>query len=200
MNELKDRGCWNDDIGSLDYQQGQDLFVTGKAAMLFGNDTFLAGWAQIMGWDKIAVMLMPRYADGKMADDYISASQGWGITSWSEHPQEAADFLVFMHTPERVNAFFKTVGVLPADDRLDTSLITQPVLQQVFEWDTTRGGANMENFIPTMMDEQANYVGVQLLFAGDTTPEELGQLTEDVNAKWREQNPDAVTNFEKWAK
>ena len=200
MKELKDRGCWNDDIGSLDYQQGQDLFVTEKAAMLFGNDTFLAGWAQIMGWDKIAVMLTPRYGDGQMADDYISASQGWGITSWSEHPQEAADFLVFMHTPERVDAFFKTVGVLPADDRLDTSLITQPVLQQVFEWDTTRGGANMENFIPTMMDEQANYVGVQLLFAGDTTPEELGQLTEDVNAKWREQNPDAVANFEKWAK
>jgi hypothetical protein len=49
-----------------------------------------------------------------------------------------------------------------------------------------------------MMDEQANFAGVQLLFAGDATPEELGQLTEDVNAKWREQNPDAAANFENW--
>ncbi|MEJ1644197.1 hypothetical protein SMA60_28675, partial [Escherichia coli] len=73
-----------------------------------------------------------------MADDYIVTAQGWGITSWSEHPEVAADFLMFMHTPDRVNAWFEATGVLPADDRLDTSLITQPQLQQVYEWDTTR--------------------------------------------------------------
>lgn len=200
LKELKDRGCWNEDIGSLDYQQGQDLFVTEKAAMLFGNDTFLAGWAEIMGWDKIGLMLTPRYANGALADDYIVTAQGWGITSWSKHPQEAANFLVFMHTPERVNAWFQATGVLPADNRLDTSLITQPQLQQVYEWDTTRAGPNLENFIPSMMDEQANFVGVQLLFAGDKTPEELGRLTEEVNARWREQNPTAVANFKEWMK
>ena len=42
LNELKERGCWNADINSLDYQQGMDQFVQGKAAMIFGNDTFLA--------------------------------------------------------------------------------------------------------------------------------------------------------------
>jgi raffinose/stachyose/melibiose transport system substrate-binding protein len=166
--------------------------------MLFGNDTFMAGWAETMGWDKIGLMLTPQYGSGELADDYIVTAQGWGITSWSDYPQEAADFLVFMHTPDRVNAWFEATGVLPADDRLDTSLITQPQLQQVYEWDTTRGGPNLENFIPSMMDEQANFAGVQLLFAGDATPEELGQLTEDVNAKWREQNPDAAANFENW--
>ena len=198
LQELQERGCWNEDIGSLDYQQGQDLFVTGRAAMLFGNDTFLAGWAETMGWDSIGLMLTPRYGDGAMADDYIVTAQGWGITSWSEHPQQAADFLVYMHTPDRVNAWFEATGVLPADDRLDTSLITQPQLQQVYEWDTTRAGPNLENFIPSIMDEQANFAGVQLLFAGDATPEELGRLTEEVNARWREQSPDAVANFERW--
>ncbi len=198
LQELQERGCWNEDIGSLDYQQGQDLFVTGRAAMLFGNDTFLAGWAETMGWDSIGLMLTPRYGDGAMADDYIVTAQGWGITSWSEHPQQAADFLVYMHTPDRVNAWFEATGVLPADDRLDTSLITQPQLQQVYEWDTTRAGPNLENFIPSIMDEQANFAGVQLLFAGDATPEDLGRLTEEVNARWREQSPDAVANFERW--
>lgn len=198
LQELQERGCWNEDIGSLDYQQGQDLFVTGEAAMLFGNDTFLAGWAQTMGWERIGLMLTPRYGEGAMADDYIVTAQGWGITSWSEHPEVAADFLMFMHTPDRVNAWFEATGVLPADDRLDTSLITQPQLQQVYEWDTTRAGPNLENFIPSMMDEQANFAGVQLLFAGDATPEALGQLTEEVNARWREQSPDAVANFERW--
>ena len=103
-------------------------------------------------------------------------------------------------SPDRANAWFKATGVLPADDRLDTSLITQPQLKQVYDWDTTVGGPNLENFIPSIMDEQANFAGVQLLFAGDSTPEELGQLTEDVNAKWREQNPDAAANFKAWIK
>jgi hypothetical protein len=31
------------------------------------------------------------------------------------------------------------------------------------------------------------------------TPEELAQMTEDVAAKWREQNPDAVEIFKVWA-
>ena len=199
LKELKDAGCWNEDINSLDYQQGQDLFVQGKSAMIFGNDTFLAGWATGMGWDKIGVMAVPKYANGKMADQYIVTAQGLGITSWSKHPKEAADFLMFMHTPDRLKAWFEYTGVIPADDRLDVSLITQPQLKQIYEWDTTRAGPNLENFIPSMMDEQANFAGCQALFAGEKTPEELGQMTEDVLAKWREQSPDAVQNFTQWA-
>ena len=104
----------------MDYQQGQDQFVQGKSAMIFGNDTFLAGWAKDLGWDKMGVMMVPNYGKGKLADTYVVTAQGWGITSWSKHPKEAADFLKFMQTPERVNAWFKDTGVLPADNRLDT--------------------------------------------------------------------------------
>jgi raffinose/stachyose/melibiose transport system substrate-binding protein len=200
LNELKEAGCWNEDINSLDYQQGMDNFVQGKAAMIFGNDTFLAGWADTMGgWDDIGLMLVPKYGDGVMAGQYVTTAQGLGITSWSEHKQEAANFLMFMHTPDRLKAWFEYTGVIPADDRLDPSVITQPQLQQVYEWDTTVPGPNMENFIPSMLDEQAAFAGAQLLFAGDKTPEELAQMTEDVAAKWRDQNPDAVENFRVWA-
>ena len=198
--ELKDAGCWNEDINSVDYQQGQDLFVQGKSAMIFGNDTFLAGWAQTLGWDKMGVMLTPQYGSGDLADDYVVTAQGWGITSWSQHPQEAAGLLSFMHTPDRLNAWFQATGVLPADNRLDTNLIEQPVLKQIYDWDTRVGGPNLENFIPSMMDEQANFAGTQLLFAGEKSPADLAQLTDDVLAKWREQNPDAVKNFETWQK
>jgi len=200
LKDLKDAGCFNEDINSVDYQQGQDLFVQGKSAMIFGNDTFLAGWAKDLGWDNMGVMMVPKYGKGKLADTYVTTAQGWGITSWSKYPKEAADFLAFMKTPERVNAWYQDTGVLPADNRLDTSLIQQPVLKQIYEWDTTVGGPNLENFIPSMMDEQANFAGTQLLFAGEKSPEDLAKLTEDVLAKWREQNPDAVKNFEKWQK
>jgi raffinose/stachyose/melibiose transport system substrate-binding protein len=200
LQELIDAGCWNEDINSIDYQQGQDLFVQGKSAMIFGNDTFLAGWAQTLGWDKMGVMKVPTYGTGKLADDYIVTAQGWGITSWTKHAEEAADVLRFMHEPDRLNAWFKYTGVLPADNRLDTALIDQPLLKQIYEWDTTVGGPNLENFIPSMQDEQANFAGTQLLFAGEKTPEELAKLTDDVLAKWREQSPDAAKNFETWSK
>jgi multiple sugar transport system substrate-binding protein len=199
LNQLKEAGCWNADINSLDYQQGQDKFVQGEAAMIFGNDTFLAGWAQTMGgWDDMGLMLVPKYADGQMAGQYIVTAQGLGITSWSQHKQEAADFLMYMHTPDRLKAWFEDTGVIPADDRLDPSVITQSQLKQVYEWDTTVAGPNLENFIPSMLDEQSNFVGAQLLFAGDKTPDELAQLAEEVIQKWREQNPDAVETFTTW--
>jgi len=200
LNELKEAGCWNEDINSLNYQDGQDLFVQGKAAMIFGNDTFLKGWADTIGWDKMDAMLVPKYASGGLADDYIVTAQGWGITSWSEHPQEAADFLKFMHTQERLNAFYQDTGVFPADNRLDTSLISQPLLQKIFEWDSSIAGPNLENFIPSMLDAESNFAGTQLLFTGDNTPDELAQMAEDVITKWREQNPEQLKNFESWAK
>jgi raffinose/stachyose/melibiose transport system substrate-binding protein len=200
LDELKQAGCWNEDINSLDYQQGMDRFVQGEAAMIFGNDTFLAGWAdQMGGWDDIGVMTVPKYAKGKLANTYIVTAQGLGITSWSQHKQEAADFLMYMHTQDRLTAWFNYTGVLPADDRLDVSIIKQPQLKQVYEWDTTIGGPNLENFIPSMMDEQANFAGTQLLFAGDKTPAELAQMTQDIIDKWAEQNPEALENFTKWA-
>lgn len=200
LNDLKEAKCWNADINSIDYQQGQDQFVQGKAAMIFGNDTFLKGWADTIGWENMDVMMVPKYADKKLADTYVVTAQGWGITSWSKHPSESADFLMFMHTPERLGAWFKYTGVLPADNRMDTSLIDQPILKQIYDWDTKVGGPNLENFIPSMLDEQSNFVGAQLLFSGDKTPEELAQMAEDVAAKWREQNPEQKANFEVWSK
>lgn len=200
LKELKDAGCWNKDINSVDYQQGQDMFVQGKSAMIFGNDTFLKGWADTIGWDNMDVMMVPTYGDKKLAQTYVATAQGWGITSWSKHPQESADFLMFMHTPERLNAWFKYTGVLPADKRMDTSLIDQPILKKIYNWDTTVAGPNLENFIPSMLDEQSNFAGTQLLFSGDKTPEELAQMAEDVITKWREQNPDQLANFQTWSK
>jgi multiple sugar transport system substrate-binding protein len=200
VKELKDAGCWNKDINSVDYQQGQDQFVQGKAAMIFGNDTFLKGWADTIGWDNMGVMMVPTYADKKLAKTYVVTAQGWGITSWSKHQKESADFLMYMHTADRLAAWFKYTGVLPADKRMDTSLIDQPILKQIYQWDTTVAGPNLENFIPSMLDEQSNFAGMQLLFSGDKTPEQLAAMAEDVIAKWRDQNADQAKNFEAWAK
>ena len=196
MKELKDAGCWNEDINSLDYQQGQDLFVQGKAAMIFGNDTFLAGWAKDLGWDKMGVMMVPKYGKGKLADTYVTTAQGWGITSWSKHPQGSGRFPdVHAHAraAERlVQGHRRAAGRQPAGYQPDRPAGAQADLRVGHHGRRPEPG---ELHPLACMDEQANFAGTQLLFAGEKTPEELAQLTEDVLAKWREQNPDAVKNF-----
>ncbi|MGD0751911.1 MAG: extracellular solute-binding protein [Anaerolineales bacterium] len=200
LGQLKDAGCWNTDIGSIDYQQGQDMFTQGKAAMTFGNDTFTAGIAKTLGWDSMDVMIVPKFASGKLADTYAVTAQGWGITSWSKYPQQDADFLMYMHTKDRLAAWWADTGVLPADDRLDPSLITQPLQQKIFKWDSTISGPELENFIPDMLDNDANMTGAQLLFSGNDTPAQLAQLSEATIEKWRSQNPDMLNNFLIWSK
>lgn len=200
LYELKQKGYWNEDINSLDYQQGQDLFVRGDAAMIFGNDSFYPGWLETIGADNFGVMMIPVWGDGDLADSYTVTAQGLGITSWSKHKQEAADFLMYTHTDDRLNAWYDKTGVFPADDRFDSSKITTPQMKKVFNWIKAKPGPNLENFIPSILDEQANFVGCQKLFAGEFTPSECAQLQEDVITKWRKENPESVQDFENWIK
>ncbi|MEW5814405.1 MAG: extracellular solute-binding protein [Spirochaetota bacterium] len=200
LYELKQKGYWNNDINSLDYQQGQDLFVKGEAAMIFGNDTFYPGWIDQVGQDNFGVMLIPIWGKGKMAAAYTVTAQGLGITSWSNYKKEAADFLRYTHTQDRLNAWFDYTGVFPADDRFDSSRVKLPQMKQVFSWIKERPSPNLENFVPSMLDEQANFVGAQLLFAGEKSPQECAQLQEDVIQKWRKESPEMVENFKKWIK
>jgi raffinose/stachyose/melibiose transport system substrate-binding protein len=200
LAELKQKGYWNADINSLGYQEGQDLFVKGQAAMIFGNDAFYPGWMSTVGAENFGVMRIPVWGKGKLAPTYTVTAQGLGITSWSKFQKQAAEFLTFMHTTDRLNAWYKATGVFPADDRFDTSQVSIPQMKQVFSWIKASPGPNLENFIPSILDEQGNFAGCQLLFAGEKTAKQCAELQEAVLVKWRADNPDAVENFRKWIK
>ncbi len=200
LDELIQKGYWNNDVNSLDYQQGQDLFVRGEAAMIFGNDSFYPGWMDQIGSENFGVMMIPVWGKGDMAESYTVTAQGLGITSWSDYKQEAADVLMYMHTTERLNAWWDHTGVFPADDRFDASKITAPQMKKVFNWIREMPAPNLENFVPSILDEQAHFVGCQQLFAGELTPQECAELQESVIRKWRKESPEAVENFENWIK
>jgi hypothetical protein len=51
-----------------------------------------------------------------------------------------------------------------------------------------------------MLDEQGNFTGCQLLFAGERSTKQCAQLQEAVIARWRADNPQAVENFRTWIK
>lgn len=200
LAELKDKGYINNDVLSLDYQQGQELFATGKAAMVFGNDTFFPQWIKDIGADKIGIMNVPTFGTGKLADTITVTAQGFGITSWSKHKEEAAQFLMFMHTQERLEDWYAKTGVFPADDRFDANKIEIPQMKEVFEMVKAKPSVNLENFIPSMVEEQSVLSGVQQLLAGQKTPEEIAQLMNEISKQWREQTPEMVANYQNWVK
>jgi ABC-type glycerol-3-phosphate transport system substrate-binding protein len=109
LAELKDNGYWNEDINSLDYQQGQDLFVQGKAAMIFGNDTFYPGWLKQVGDDNFGVMRIPVWGKGKLASTTRSPPRAWASPPGAP-TQAAADVLMFMHT-RTAYAWYADTGV-----------------------------------------------------------------------------------------
>ena len=122
------------------------------------------------------------------------------VTSWSPHPQEAADFLQFMHTPDRLTAWYKATGVVAADDRFDSSLVTVPQLQAMAKVETTGPQVWLENWIPPQIDGEADLPAGQMIFSGSGTPADAAELWERIAQTWRSAHPDELANWQQLAK
>ncbi len=198
LQELRDRKCWNDDINSLELYQGQQRWADGKAAMTITAGSDVKKFVKQVGVGKVGVMAMPKWGNGPYAGKLGSTSQTVGITAWTKFPQVAADFIMFMHTPGRMKAWFDTTGAFPADDRFDTKLITLP--QQKVLFDLVKSGAPyLENFIPPELDSKANFAQAQLLLGGSIDAKKAAEATERIAQRIRLTQRKQIANFKKWA-
>jgi raffinose/stachyose/melibiose transport system substrate-binding protein len=198
LQEMRDHKCWNDDINSLELYQGQQRWAQGKAAMTVAAGSDVKKFVQQVGVAKAGVMAMPKWGKGPYAGRLGSTSQTVGITGWTKYPKESADFIMFMHTPERMAAWFKTTGAFPADDRFNTRLIKLP--QQKILFNLVKNGAPyLENFIPTELDSKANFAESQLLLGGSIDAKEAAAATEKIAQRIRLTQRKQMANFKIWA-
>lgn len=199
LQEMRDRECWNDDINSQDLYAGQQLFRDGKAAMTIAAGTAYEAFVKDGGGDdNVGVAAMPAYGDGPFAGKLGATAQTLGVTSFAQHPVEAADFIKFLHTPERMNAFFEQTGALPADKRFDTSQVSAPQQKELVRL-TEGDPPGMEDFIPTELDFKSVYGGVQRLFAGEITGPEGAQAMEDQAQRLRRVARPLFEDYLTWA-
>ncbi len=198
LQELQQHKCWNNDINSLELYQGQQRWTDGKAAMTVTAGSDVTKFVKQVGVAKVGVMPMPKWGNGPYAGKLGSTSQTMGITAWTKHPQEAANFIMFMHTPERMAAWFKTTGAFPADDRFDTKLISLPQQKVLFDL-VRKGSPYLENFIPPELDSKAMFAQSQLLLGGNTTAAKAAAETEKIAKRIRLTQRKLIANFEKWA-
>lgn len=198
LQEMRDHKCWNDDINSLELYQGQQQWAQGKAAMTVTAGSDVKKWITQVGVGKVGVMAMPRWGNGPYAGKLGSTSQTVGITAWTKYPEVAADFIIFMHSPGRMTAWFNTTGAFPADDRFNTGLIKLP--QQKILFGLVRNGSPyLENFIPTELDSKANFGQSQLLLGGSTDAKGAAQATEKIAQRIRITQRKLMANFKKWS-
>ncbi|MEO9176991.1 MAG: ABC transporter substrate-binding protein [Gaiellales bacterium] len=197
LEQMKAADCWNDDIGSLGLYQAQQTWVNGKSAMTITAGTDVKKFVKEVGQSKVGVMAMPTYANGIGAGKLGATSQTLGVTSFSKYPKEAAAFIEYLHTPDRLSAFYKATGALPADDRFNANLIKIPQIKQLFEM-AKAGGPYLENFIPAELDQNGNFAGVQNLLAGKWTPTQAAANMESTMARIRLTNSKEIANFKAW--
>ncbi len=199
LDDLVKKGYFNQDVMSLDLSQGAQAFSQGKGAMAFGTDGMIKQALTDLGAGNVGVMRTPKLNSGGLADvGNATQSITFFITKWSKHPQEAADFLAYLHTADRLTSWYNHTGVIAADKRFDKTLVTDPVLQQMMNWETTGQQVWLENYLPGQVDSDADLVAGQMIFSQSGSPTDAADLWQRAAETWRNQHPDELKNWQNW--
>jgi multiple sugar transport system substrate-binding protein len=145
-------------------------------------------------------MKTPVFGSGTLAPYYdATQSSSVFITSWSKVKKQAADFLGFLHGRQSMDDFYSMTGGFPADDRFDTSLISDSVAKQLWQWDTTGTQVWLENYLPPQVDQNADIAAGEMITSKSGTPAEAAKLWETVVNQWQSQHPDELKSYKEWA-
>jgi multiple sugar transport system substrate-binding protein len=199
LDDMVKKGYFNTDVMSMDHAQSFVDVSGGKTAMQWGIDGVTKQTLKDMDPTKVGVMKFPKWGMGKLADyGNVTQSTSYLITKWSKAPQEAANFIMNWHSAERMSAWFAATGVVPADDRFDASVITDPVMQTVAKWNVTGPQVWLENWIPGQVDNDGDLAAGQMVFAQSGTPADEANLWEQSATAWRNQNPVELDHWKSW--
>ncbi len=199
IDTLIKKGCFNDDISSLDLNQGWQLFPQKKAAISWTTDGNALSWAKTLGNEAIGVAAPPRLGNGPLSSWYTTTqSSDAFITSWSKHKKAAAAFLTWLHSPENLKAWYEATHVFPADKRFSSSDISDPIARQLFQLSSGKA-AWLENYLPPEVDQNADLPAGQMITSGSGTPAKAVALWKRVLEQWKKQHPDEYKHYEQWA-
>src|SRR6516164_7834852 len=199
LANLKKAGYLNSDVASISFGEGFQLFGQKKAAMSWGTDGNVAQWEGQVGAKNMGVEAIPIWGHGKLATSYdVTQSSDAFITKWSKHPQAAAQFLTFLHSPEALKAWYKATGVFPADKRFPASLVRDPIAKQLLKLDQSPVSVWPENFVPPQVDQNADLAGGEEITSGSASPAAVVKLWQSELSKWKSQHPDEYRAYQKW--
>ena len=176
LQELHDNKFWNDDATSLSLYQGIQLYNTGKASMALNNTPALPDSQKKLGKDVVGFMKLPTFGNGKMAPYAVVDTQGFGIPAKAKDPETAAKFIDFMHSPERLKAYWTTSQQIPADSRFDPSVINNPLIRQTYnKFIKAKHNVYIADLMPTLFWTDAMFVISQKILGGEHEGRAVGR-------------------------
>jgi multiple sugar transport system substrate-binding protein len=199
LEELYRLRFFNDDIASINLYDGNALFDSGRAGICFNTTASLPQSQALLGHDSIGYMVMPVFGKGKMAGVPIVDAQGFGIPTRAANPTTAARLLEFMHTKDRLQAYWTLSNQFPTDEAFDGSVVDEPFIRGVAErWFVGKNVLTIEDLMPNTFWTDAMFVASQKIVAGEATGEQAGELAHQVTEAWKAANPDTVNNYSIW--
>jgi raffinose/stachyose/melibiose transport system substrate-binding protein len=186
--DLRDAGCFSEDVNAITYEDGNSLFFNGEAVLHPTGSWLITDIEQDMPDAEIEFVPFPA-VEGGQGRFWNSGLGSIGVLAAnSQHPEEAGKFLDFLISPESVELWAEQANTaLPVT--IDTSTLeASPLLTTVIEVLNSAAageiqlGYNIDVLVPPEFND-AMLNGFQAMLAGDKTAEEQAA---DMQAAWEE--------------
>ena len=197
--ELVDKGYFNEDVNSVRYYQGWESFINGESAMV----CMMSGWTkkaiEELGEENIGIFpYFPVSGDGEFSTKFASGAQDLWITPWSEHKEEATDFIKFLVSTERSKAMYEISGTFPANAEFDESLLKTGLEKFIFENIKENYKPYYSGFVPGLIVEQGLSAVAQEVFITDTSVEELIEKFKALIPQIETTTPEGYQGYKEW--
>ena len=194
--DLRDAGCYTEDANAINYDDGNSLFFSGQSLLHPTGSWLINDIETNMPDANIGFMPFPELAEGTGRLWVSGVGSAYYITSTTQNPDAAAQFLDYLFTPETMSRWVNEAKFLVPAQFDAASVEATPLFQSMLDTlqqaseQGTQFGSNVDVLAPPQFNE-AMESGFQSIIAGDSTPEEVAA---NLQAAWLEGMPtDAST-------
>jgi len=185
--QLRDAGCFSDDVNALTYDDATALFQSGQSLM-FPTGSWQVGTftPDTMPDMDVRMMAFPELEGGQGSYWVSGVGSAYYISSASEQQEAAGQFLDYLYSPEVAQQWVQEAQFFLPMSVDTTGMELTPLFTSVLEQFAAAAngeiqfGYNIDVIAPAEFND-AMLNGFQLILAGDKTPEEQ---VADLQAAW----------------
>ncbi|MEV0173157.1 extracellular solute-binding protein [Streptomyces sp. NPDC050803] len=165
-------GCFQKNPLGTNYEASQQLAATGKTLGIIQGNWVIALLKQKNPEGTFTLKALPATDDPSETLIPAAAGAGYGVNAKAKNEELALKFVNFVMSPEGMNLFAKKQGGLPSLP--DTGYAVDPSLTELSTFITSdRTVPFMDQLWPNAKVQQTMLSGLQEIFSGQSTPDEL---------------------------
>lgn len=170
--ELDQAGCFQEDPLGTSYEASQKLAATGKTLGIIQGNWVISLLEEQNPEGTFTLTPLPATDDPAQFIIPAAAGAGYGVNAKAKNHSLAMKFIDFVMSPDGMNLFAEKQGGLPALP--DTGYAIDASLTELSTFiNENRTVPFMDQLWPNPKVQQSMFTGLQEIFSGQGTPEEL---------------------------